>query len=612
MKKLIFLVILITACQYSPYKSRSNYTPITSNDSNFDKALSLETHPWEIWDLGFNLKGRSLIEPSLLEAEEFYRVGNYANALDLYKNSITLGITSQDKETAVSRIASIYLINEQAFEALNSLSSYYSKLGKSVNEVDPQIALIYAYANGANNNPSQAFAWFERSLRFSKLLNTGKNDQYISAVENGLKLYSRSLATNELNNQLSNWSSVPYLNSVIKTELNYRKETGFVPDMSTSFFWKLKDYQDPGTFIKEAPSSLSNLGVMLPLTGKYKVLGVRVKEGIELAIQTHGFDEFVNVIYKDTAGSADQAVTVYEELVDQDQVDFVLGPLLSDPSYEVSKIALKKNVPMLSFSKNRKFKTNENIFRLGVTIESQIDSLFEDIKQKTNINNIAIIYPDSKEYKKVSNNFVFKLRELGLNPSFEKAYSDLNVHNLDEINSKLNSHQTEAIFMPGSLEDLIKLKQVLYETNPDLKYLGLSRWNNLESLMQSKNILNGIIFPNPYFNNLDELNSSFTSSYTSLFKYEPDFLAAQAFDATTLLIAAVKRDSQEGTNNFMQSFRNIEYYQGLTGFLTVDYSGEVKRKLKVVEFINNNLVELTKIGEAEIRYENTNTEGDYY
>ena len=74
----------------------------------------------------------------------------------------------------------------------------------------------------------------------------------------------------------------------------------------------------------------------------------------------------------------------------------------------------------------------------------------------------------------------------------------------------------------------------------------------------------------------------FVESYRGRFKTAPNFLAAQGFDAATLVINAIKRSKQERIP-LAQALTQLPPYDGVTGAVSIDTQGEVRRALYVVE-----------------------------
>ncbi|MDJ0957567.1 MAG: amino acid ABC transporter substrate-binding protein [Arenicellales bacterium] len=98
------------------------------------------------------------------------------------------------------------------------------------------------------------------------------------------------------------------------------------------------------------------LGSAISLTGKYATNGVHAKNGYEFAIQKikeHGGvkigDKCYNfkVIYYDDESKGDRGATLAERLINQDKVQYMLGPYSSGLTKAIAPVTEKYQIPMV-------------------------------------------------------------------------------------------------------------------------------------------------------------------------------------------------------------------------------------------------------------------------
>lgn len=98
------------------------------------------------------------------------------------------------------------------------------------------------------------------------------------------------------------------------------------------------------------------LGSAISLTGKYATNGVHTKNGYDFAIQkikeTGGVkigDECFNfrVIYYDDESKGDRSATLAERLINQDKVQYMLGPYSSGLTKAIAPVTEKNQIPMV-------------------------------------------------------------------------------------------------------------------------------------------------------------------------------------------------------------------------------------------------------------------------
>ncbi len=92
------------------------------------------------------------------------------------------------------------------------------------------------------------------------------------------------------------------------------------------------------------------IGVVLPFSLSYKVIGDRVTAGLELALHQSG-NKFkgrtFEVIKEDSEMKPDVGLTKTRKLVDKDKVNFLVGPVSSAVAVAMRNYAHEKKVPMI-------------------------------------------------------------------------------------------------------------------------------------------------------------------------------------------------------------------------------------------------------------------------
>jgi branched-chain amino acid transport system substrate-binding protein len=136
------------------------------------------------------------------------------------------------------------------------------------------------------------------------------------------------------------------------------------------------------------------LGAALSLTGKYATNGQHVRNGYEFAIEKikeaggvkvgdkcYNFD----VIYYDDESKGDRAATLAERLINQDDVDYMLGPYSSGMTKAIAPVTEQYKIPMIEgsgasrslFNKGYKYlfavlSTSEQYLASAVTLAAEV------------------------------------------------------------------------------------------------------------------------------------------------------------------------------------------------------------------------------------------------
>ncbi|HWT80211.1 MAG TPA: ABC transporter substrate-binding protein, partial [Candidatus Methylomirabilis sp.] len=94
-------------------------------------------------------------------------------------------------------------------------------------------------------------------------------------------------------------------------------------------------------------SSPIKIGVILPFSGSYKVIGDRVVAGLELAVQMAGGGvkgRKITIIKEDSEMKPEVGLTKTKKLVEKDKVDFLFGPVSSAVFVVMRNYATEKKV----------------------------------------------------------------------------------------------------------------------------------------------------------------------------------------------------------------------------------------------------------------------------
>jgi ABC-type branched-subunit amino acid transport system substrate-binding protein len=204
----------------------------------------------------------------------------------------------------------------------------------------------------------------------------------------------------------------------------------------------------------------------------------------------------------------------------------------------------------------------------------------------------AIAYPQSASGTEFLEAFKKKLGELGLSLELQLAYISSDETSMLEVAQQLESSTAEAVLIPDSIDASAKL---LTNFSPALRRkmrpLGTALWDNVPKIARSQALFEKSIFVTPFFAQSTRPEvQKFVDSYRGKYNSVPNFLAAQGFDAGTLIMSALRKGLSEGTS-FDRAFLSLPTYTGVTGVMSVLPSGEVTRSFYVVEVMRDSFQE---------------------
>jgi ABC-type branched-subunit amino acid transport system substrate-binding protein len=144
------------------------------------------------------------------------------------------------------------------------------------------------------------------------------------------------------------------------------------------------------------------IGVVLPLSGKYKAFGDATLRGIQLALKGSELELEV----KDTQGDPALTGKAIETLA-FDGVLGIIGPLLSDESRRAALVAEELQVPLLALSSRSEGLTQigPHIFRTMVTNAQQADALADYAMGTLGYKTFAVLHPNTPFGVELTNAF---------------------------------------------------------------------------------------------------------------------------------------------------------------------------------------------------------------
>ncbi|MEE2962475.1 MAG: penicillin-binding protein activator [Myxococcota bacterium] len=391
--------------------------------------------------------------------------------------------------------------------------------------------------------------------------------------------------------------------------------------------------------------SPATVGVLLPLSGKFKPFGAFAKTAIELAF---GGSTKIKLVFVDTKGNSTAAADGVEKLVIEDHVIGIIGPLISRAAEAAAFRAQGLQVPLLTLSyKSSLPDIGNNIFRTALTIEAQARSLAAAAFDKLGARRFALLYPQTSYGKAFTKAFWdevetrhgeirgvetyehnqttfrepvqklvgrwYRSSRTDYNDAIEKLRAkNLPSHRFNSMVEKIEKYlppivDFDAIIIPDSarrlgliapalaFEDIIltknekELNKIRKSTgNQDLKpvtLLGASTWNDPALRQHCPKYCNNAVFVDAYFRESSHtLVRDFEMNFNKHTGNRPRLIDAIAYD-TGLAIRKLIQEATPLTRKELRSKLAQLKWSGLTGDLSFDPNGDILRSpLKMLTF----------------------------
>ena len=567
--------------------------PASKRGQEVSATAASEPMPWEIWQPFYDSAGVKLTNGSLLLGDEMLRKGKRRSALEAYLQAQKTKLTDTEAEAAALRTASQYLALDESARALSAVSKYFKSRGQSETDVPTSFSLLLAYAYGRHGDTEQSLAWFSKANRQAQ---QGERVG-VQASDTGATLLLRTIPQKDFETVALDWSSDPFVNELFGRERLRRSSPGYreYTDLRRPF-WEgagqslvATDLPTPGVVGDGQPAVV---GVILSLSDKFGSLGRDTRQGFDLAVEADRETPRARVEVRDVGSDSAAASAAVRELVATSSPAVIVGPLLTDVSVAAADTARELRTPLLSFSKSESFPIGNGITRLGATTTSQIEALVTAAHKDYGISQFAIAYPESANGNEVLNVFKRRLAGYGITPVLEAPYTASDEASILEVAQRLDSAGAQAVLIPDSIEMSVKLLSNLSpSTRKTMRPLGTALWDNPSKIANSQALFDTAMFVTPFFPQSSRpVVQQFNESYKGKFKVAPNFLAAQGFDAGTLVVAAIHKAARE-RKSFTDALSSLPRYEGVTGLIDMGPGGEIRRSFYVVEVSKNGFLE---------------------
>jgi ABC-type branched-subunit amino acid transport system substrate-binding protein len=144
------------------------------------------------------------------------------------------------------------------------------------------------------------------------------------------------------------------------------------------------------------------VGVLLPMTGRYKPIGEAVLRGVQLALAGSN----IELVVKDTQGEVMLAGQAVEQVAFDEGAIAVLGPLLQDDSRRAALVAEELQVPLLTMTRSEGITDiGPHVFRNMLTNSAQAQAIADYAMNVRGFKQFAMLYPNIPYGVEMANGF---------------------------------------------------------------------------------------------------------------------------------------------------------------------------------------------------------------
>lgn len=333
------------------------------------------------------------------------------------------------------------------------------------------------------------------------------------------------------------------------------------------------------------------LGSYSSNTGATAAFGVFQKRGIDMAVEEINAKGGINGkkikhINYDNKSEADETLAVVNRLISQDNVLAIVGEATSGRSKIGAQVAQQNKVVMLSSSA-----TNPDVTKVGNYIfracfidpfQGLVMSKFatENLKAKK-----AAIMRDVKNDYSVglSDVFISEFKKMGGEIVADISYQEGDVDFKSQLTS-IKGKGPDVIFVPGYYNEVALIAKQHKELGLKQPLLGGDGWSSPDLYKIAKEAINGHYFSNHYTTeSKDPKTVEFVTNFRKKFNEDADVMAALAYDATYLMVAAMTKANPLNRENIREELSKIKDFHGATGKMSMNENRDAVKSAVVVQ-----------------------------
>lgn len=352
-------------------------------------------------------------------------------------------------------------------------------------------------------------------------------------------------------------------------------------------------------------------GTTQALTGHYEDFGIEQLRGLQMWVEdvnTRGalLGRPVTLNYYDDYSRDAGSVAGFTTLIEEDKVDFLIGPYSSSLTLEASSVAESFNIPMVATAASSEEIWNrglKNIFGIDTPTGNYVEHFATAIQ--AGAKTLALIYADTEFPREVAASVREKAAALGLNIVLDEAYPPPQLE-FDALAQKLARVDADIILGASYLDDSIAIVRALkkrqvkprmlnFTVGPTLREFGDALGTDAEGVTGVVQWLRGVRLPGA---------QDFAYRYRQRYDENPGVHAVIGYSAGQVIETAIRLAGTTDHDAVREQLRTM-YFRSLLGKYQVDAAGrQIGKRNYLLQWQDNErrLVAPEELAESPFTY----------
>lgn len=344
------------------------------------------------------------------------------------------------------------------------------------------------------------------------------------------------------------------------------------------------------------------IGFTGPLTGDVKTFGESTKNAFNLAIEEAGGkagDYKIETVIMDDRNDATEAVNVATKMITQDKVKAIVGSVTSKTTIPISQVANDNKVILITSTATNPKVTVDNDKRKEFAFRACFIDPFQGtvaakfatdtLKAKT----AAVLYDQGNDYTiGLSNYFKDSFTKSGGQVLAFEAYSQADT-DFSAVLTNIAKQKPDILYLPDYYQKVSLIGKQARAKGINAIFLGGDGWDSSDLDYAT---MEGGYFTNHY--SADDPRpevKKWVEAYKAKYGTVPDALATLCYDATKLLINAIKTANSDDPVKIKEALQATKDFSVVSGKITFDKDGNPIKPAAILQVKGGKQVYVTTV-----------------
>lgn len=379
----------------------------------------------------------------------------------------------------------------------------------------------------------------------------------------------------------------------------------------------------PPPFSRSSPADAARsykIGALLPLSGPMAPFGQEALHGIQLAMDQQNRETGqggATLVVRDTATGGNTSLQDrLSALLDEPSLMALIGPLVSQQVEAVAKVVDDAKIPLITPAATLSHvrQLSPYLFSVALPYPLQAEQLAAYVMGRLGYRRFGVIHPDNNYGRQLAHFFTEEVRRQGGEVIHVESYREDQTdfakqitrlksaywkrvrqdrrpnrgqesgnHTEKRTQSALPRRSLDAVYLPGAFRHVILIAAQLRFHEMKVQLLGSNAWHTADLTHFPDRSIQGGIFVDSFFaESRTPAVRKFVEAYRAGYHVEPSMFAAQAYEATQVVLEGLTKGITSGKKlrAYLEQTDSLPTLQGPTSF---SRDGILNRKLFVLQ-----------------------------